>query len=233
MASEDKLLVPNKEENYWTKSRLELRTWFQKNGPPLGQLYEGALIMLHCPSFPGRVRFISHSVREIRNRLPDYIAGPKTKSRFDWKTRLDDVGKDWGKEGLLIGIGAERILSPEEKLPSNSVPVPRWLVKKVSNLIKDHLAAREKREEAAIRLFEGVSLENQGLRDILRPQVKQWLAVTEWFMEQTHEGFTDNDVNMNEFRDKFELFEVTLGALLSSFFKTVEGIDEILEDTNS
>lgn len=237
MTNEDKLSVPNTEEKYWTKPRLELRTWFQKDAPSLGKLYEGALIIFHCPTFPGRIRLVSHAVREIRNRLPDYIAGPKTKTRFDSTTRLDEIEKDWKKEELLTEESVTVASSSKEEIPSDTIPIPRWLVKKISTLIKDHSDVRQRRKEAANRLFEGISPENQGLRDILRPQVLQWLDVTEWFVRKAHEpyeqGIANDDADIKEFQSKFELFEITLGALLNSFFKTVEGIDEILEETNS
>lgn len=75
-------------ETYWTEPRQELRAWFQRNAPSLGELYEGALRMFFAPEFPGRVRFVAHAVREIRNRLPDAIAGPKIGGTFQWINKL-------------------------------------------------------------------------------------------------------------------------------------------------
>ena len=47
----------------------ELLEWFERNAPALGRLYKGAIIMVNDQSFPGRIRFVSHAVREIANSL--------------------------------------------------------------------------------------------------------------------------------------------------------------------
>jgi hypothetical protein len=60
------------------------------------------------------------------------------------------------------------------------------------------------------------------------------LDVTGWFMGKAHDnGSQDKDVAPEELSRRFELFEATLGALARGFFKTIEGLDEILEDANS
>ena len=88
--------------------------------------------------------------------------------------------------------------------------------------------------DSAIRLFEGIAPERQNIRDTVRPVVTQWLNVTEWFVKKVHEsGSRDIEVDTEAFRSNFEYFEITLGALIRDFFKTVEGLDEILEDANS
>ncbi len=221
-------------EDFWTGPRRELRSWFERNAPSLGELYEGALRMLFTGCFPGRTRFVALTVREIRNRLPGIIAGAKTSGTVQYKNTLDVVSKDWRRAGFLLDGTIPAGLLTKEELPSGDIPVPRMLFEKIAILIKDHVEARERPEEAAFRLFEGIAPENQELRDTLRPIVRQWLDVTEWFQKKAHDsGAQDNDVDGKEYLRYFELFEVTLGALVRGFFKTVEGLDEILEDANA
>jgi hypothetical protein len=86
---------------FWTESRRELKEWFGKNAPPLGELYEGARRMVFDSTFPGRTRFVAHAVREIRNRLPDVITGT-TSRRFEWVNRLDVLARKWQKAGLSV-----------------------------------------------------------------------------------------------------------------------------------
>lgn len=222
------------QENYWTQPRLELRAWFQRNAPSLCELYEGALRMNFIPDFPGGMRFIAHAVREIRNRLPDVIAGPKTGGTVQYKNRLDDIVKDWEKCGFLLDGSTTTSLTSSENIPSGNIAIPRSLFQKIAIVVKEHVKGRESRQEAAIRLFEGIAPESQELRDTLRPIVHQWLDVTEWFVKKVHApGFEVSNVDANEFDRYFDIFEKTLGALVRSFFKTVEELDEILEDTNS
>ena len=94
--------LPAPPENYWTEQRRDLLSWLQRNAPSLGELYEGSLIMIHNHDFPGKTRLIAHAVREIKNRLPDAIAGPKTATRLQYKNRLDDIVGDWQKSGLSL-----------------------------------------------------------------------------------------------------------------------------------
>lgn len=223
------------EESYWIPSRLELRAWFQRNAPSLGELYEGSLRMLYGEkNFPGRTRFVAHAIREIRNRLPDYITGPKVGGTFQWKNRLDELARDWQKARFSLDGIIPAEVSVEQSIPSSEIMVPRRLIEKIAILIKDHVESRETRKEAAMRLFEGITPENQNLRDTLRPVINQWLDVTEWFVDIVHEGHEQNRNSVpEELNRHFELFEATLGALLRRFFKTVEELDEILEDANS
>jgi hypothetical protein len=222
------------EENYWTHRRLELKAWFQRNAPSLCELYEGALRMIFIPDFPGRMRFIAHAVREIRNRLPDVIAGPKTGGPVQYKNRLDDIVKNWEKCGFLADGSTTASLTSSGTIPSGHIPIPRLLFEKIDILVKEHVEGRESREEAAIRLFEGIAPEDQDLRDTLRPTIHQWLEVTEWFVKKVHApGFETSNIDTKEFDGYFDIFEKTLGAIVRSFFKTVEELDEILEDTNS
>jgi hypothetical protein len=46
-------------------------------------------------------------------------------------------------------------------------------------------------------------------------------------------GAQDISIDEADFVYRFELFEMTLGALVRAFFRTVDGLDEILEDANS
>jgi len=228
--------LPTQSEIFWNPARLELRAWLHRNAPSLAELYEGAVRLIFEMPLPGRVRFISHAVREIRNRLPDAISGIKGGENLQYKNRLDNLAKVWQRHGYrLDGSFPDTIsFSQQETVPQPDINVPNILFRLIADLIRDHTNTREKPLEAAIRLFEGCAPENQQIRDTLRPRVQQWLEITDWFMHQTHDsGTIDANCDESELRRKFELFENTLVALIRGFFVTLEEIDEILEDTNS
>lgn len=222
---------------HWNPNRLELLAWLRRNAPSLAELYEGAVNMLFETIMPGRTRFIAHAVREIRNRLPDFISGPKSGSRFEWKKQLDGLTKDWQKAGFSLD-GSLPVTSAGGDIPSDSrlsaVPLPPRLFLKIAKVLNEHNSTRETRREAAIRLFESSAPENKQLREALEPIVRQWLDITEWFVKTVHDaGLTDTQHDWEEFKRRFLLFEETLIALLGQFYTTIEGLDEILEDTNS
>ena len=122
----------------WTKQRLEIYLWFQRNAPSLGELYAGALKMIFENSFPGRTRFIAHAVREIRNRLPEVISGEKNRPTFQWKNKLDELIASWQKNGFPLNGSIPVDLSENHSLPSHLVPFPRKLLEKVARLLQDH-----------------------------------------------------------------------------------------------
>ena len=62
------------ENALWTRNRRELLEWLGRNAPLLAELYEGAVSLLYGSRIPGFSRFVSHAVRELRNRLPKVIS---------------------------------------------------------------------------------------------------------------------------------------------------------------
>jgi hypothetical protein len=224
------------EPDCWTPRRTELHGWLHRNAPSLAELYEGAIRMMFVSPVPGKIRFVAHAIREIRNRLPDAISGAKSSCSLQYKNRLDDLTKAWVRSGLPAdGSLPSAMLVSDAAEPGNpDIPVDRRVLIEVAGLVRDHMAARERPEDAAIRLFEGIAPENRALRDSLRPVIRQWLSVTERFVGRVHDsGQTDAESDADELRAQFELFETILGALVRRFFSTVEELDEILEDTNS
>ena len=91
--------------------------------------------------------------------------------------------------------------------------------------------------DAAVRLFEGVAPENQKFRDTLRPVVLQWLETCDWFMDRTHDsGATDADIEIEELRKRFGIFESTLLTIVrgfSTFFANTDELDEYLRGAPS
>lgn len=101
-------------------------------------------------------------------------------------------------------------------------------------MIKDHIRTRQTPEDKAIQLFEALAPENQNMRNQLRPVVKQWLDVTEWFVRKAHDsGKTEDEFDIEEFIKKFELFEKILYTLIRPFSENLEELDEILEEANT
>jgi hypothetical protein len=235
----DSKTEPNSEQVCWTRSRCELREWLRTNAPSLAELYEGAVLLLFDGPIPGFTRFVAHAVREIRNRLPDITSGPRLGGYLNYKGRIDELVAVWKSEGLITdgALPGSKMGDSPDAPPPLDLSMPRKIVGIVARLVADHEVARERPLDAAIRLFEGVALENQKFRDTLRPVASQWLQITEWFMGKTHDsGTVDGDLDLKEMRKKFEMFEWTLLGIvrgMTAFFVTTKELDEILEDANS
>jgi hypothetical protein len=212
-----------------SSDRLELLAWLQRNAPSLAELYEGAVLMLENRP-PAHVRLIAHSVREIRNRLPDYVSKVKSGGRLDYTGRIDNITKTWMRIGLLPSDLITAGLPPID----TSVAVPREAATLVLELLRDHELARAKPADTARRLFTSAAPENADVIETLEPVVQHWIDVTNWFMRRAHDdGRCDGDCPRNDLEHQFALFEKTLMAIVRQFYTAVDELDQILEDANS
>ncbi len=227
--------IYEKQRDYWTPQRIELCTWFTKNAPSLGELYAGALEMVFREDFPGRVRFVSHAVREIRNRLPDVIAGPEKGTQIQYKNRLDEIAKVWERYGFPLDGSLPTIVTASDALPSSDdVPIPREIYCKIASLVSDHAKTRKTVRESAQNLFQAIDPKNRISEATLRPRIMHWIDSTEWFVARAHDqAKVDANIGADQLKVYFETFERTLSAMVSEFFKTVEELDAILEEANS
>ncbi|MDY6950503.1 MAG: hypothetical protein SWE60_03250 [Thermodesulfobacteriota bacterium] len=140
----------------------------------------------------------------------------------------------WSRAGFPMDGSLPRAVTLSDEPFRDWVSVPNRLFKKMGKLIANHNDARERPSDIAKRLFSGSNQQDRSLGDSLRPLVDQWLSVTNWFVKRVHDsGRVDADDDVEEFRDNFKMFEITLGALVKGFFTTTEDLDEILEDANS
>lgn len=221
---------------FWTPNRLELLTWLIRKALPLSELYQGAVrIMFEEPPFPGRDRFVTHAMREITNRLPDYIAGAQTAGRLEYVNRMDQLVLMWRESGFsLDGSFTASDSGVEGSIPpSPDITISRILFLEISNLIKDHELTRSRPLDRAQRLFEAIAPENKRLGNTLRPIILQWVSIAKWSVGRVHDAGSSASLSPRDLETQFELFETTLAALVRGFFRTIEELDEILEDTNS
>jgi hypothetical protein len=224
--------TPLRPPEYLTTKRQELLGWLKRNAPSLAELYEGAVRLIFDKEFPGRFRLIAHAIREIRNRLPDVIAGTKGGRRVEYVDRMDKIAEIWEREGFSLGIPVS-IDEGENKEPSPSVKIPRYLFQNFGTLINDHVETREKSIDKTIRLFKALNPTNKSAQDTIRPIALEWLKITNWFVGNAHDcGRVDAAYDEKEMLFKLEVFESTLISLVGEFFKTSGELDEILEETN-
>lgn len=193
------------------------------------------MLYVHRTPMPGWSRLVGHSVREIRNRLPDAVAERRVSKQVQYVQRLNRISELWAQQGSNSPPPPEKALG--EEAPSSRVPdvvaLPKDLYDDIALLVREHQEGSERRFEGAYRLFEALVPESKGQRDMLEPIVNQWLTITDWFMKRTHDALQDDgNFNIPDFRAQFEKFEMMLGAVIRDFFRTTDELDKILEDTN-
>lgn len=226
--------IPPTTPGHWTATRRAIQSWLHEQAPSLAELYESSVRLIFEISIPGRVRLVSHCVREICNQLVEVKIGKK--SRLVYVERMKQLTKIWKEKGLSIdGIFPESGINYHADLPSSSpdISVPRIVFFEVANLIKDHVETSDEINDRVQRFFEECVPENKLSQYSLLPSVKQWKDLTEWFVGKAHDRTSDANSDEQSLLYYFQLFEQVMSTLAQSFYSTTDEIDDILEEANS
>lgn len=181
-------------------------------------------------SFPGRVHFIAHAIREICNRLPGAL-GPEVRRRDAGYEPLTDKIRDrWVAEGFPED---GRLWLPEESVPSASGPrrqeVSIELLESVGRLIADHnnaKANRQAREQASFG-----DLTNLGTTPAFARKV--WKKRKRDAHNFAHAADDPRPPESDEaWRKRFEELEKDLIAMSRPAQENLDELDELLAEAN-
>lgn len=225
--------TPANTEGTLDARRARLRSWIASKDPVLADLYEGAvIILLGEPPIAGWPYFTSHTVREIRNRFPDAVAGKEASTRVRYEQDVKELGEVWKDKGLQYSESAGSAEVPtsteEEKV------VPGKIYEILSRMVQKDATIPEKKYAAAQRLFK--ALVPEGEYGEKEPIILQWVEVTNWFEETAHVGRSEESIDRAEYIAQFEKVEHILGGLMESsedFSQLPAELNEILENTNN
>lgn len=210
-----------------TPRRQELFSWFKRNAPSLCKPYEAAVRLLDSPDFPARVHLMGHLVRDIANRLPDILEGT-TSNRVEYASKMDSIARLWQKHFHPKADYSQVPASPD----ISAKGLPSKIFEKLDDLIADHRDSRERPNRQERLFLSGITPEVDSL-EILRPQIKQFEKICEWFMGKTHlPNKVKDPTPEDELRRKFENFEQVILGIKGQFFTNIGELDEILQDTN-
>jgi len=196
--------------------------------PVLAPIYLGAVQMASDENFPGRVHFVSHAVREMRNRLPGAFA--EVPKRVNYSDLADVVHTAWVNEGLPSD-GASPLSTSRDASVEGP---PRYdvslsLLDAVGDLVSNHLAAKRNNEEKTRLLFEAI-----GDSQVPQYVIKHWLQSTRWVEKRMHVGdkgaLASDEV---ELLQNFERFEAALSAVVNRSYENMDALDELLDAANS
>jgi len=213
-----------------------LINWLKTYSLELGQLYEGALKIVSQDNFPGKVRLVSHAVREIFNRLPDEFSGIIIQ-RIEYDRRLNELCAAWEQHDPLASpIAIKSYLDQATPVYPMATPV----VYAFAVLLSDHKANSNFYREKAYEFFNAIASADQRHEYILNPVVNNWCKLQKWFAGHAHSS--RKTVNLIEETQKldenFKAFESILqmfipeGKLSRRFIETLGELDGMLEDAN-
>lgn len=213
----------------WSPHQLRIFRWLCSEAPALAPVYEAAVRMARDPGFPGRVWFMAHALRDIRNRLPNAIAGPTKHSNTEYSHLAKEICEHWDEDGhtvsnpITVGGSGE----PLSEGPAR-VEISTELFSAVRKLVIGHNAIGPRKEANAHRLFRALS--GQTVPDYV---VKSWIMNTnraERFAHLRDRPLTQAKVR--EFEEIFDACEQALAAMANRSYENMDGLDEILADAN-
>lgn len=217
-------------ETWWTSERRALVKWLDTQAPALTPLYEGALSLAACESFPGRVHFIAHAIREIQNRLPGAL-GPMVKRRdADYEQLTDKIQQRWVEEGLPEDGS---LASLNETVPTASGPgyreVSLEFLNSVGCLIEDHTAAKMNRTERERSNFSALGEHGHSPQQA----VSNWRKLVRKAHKFAHAWDTPLPTEADaEWVENFFRFEKYLMDLQRPSYENLDELDRLLEKAN-
>jgi hypothetical protein len=249
MISSPSLLVQGTPD--WTPRRQQLHDRLAELASPLAGLYASGVFFLASPTWPGRYHLLGHSVREIVQRLPEFL-DPQPRSRAKNDEALKTFVDAWLGAGLpTTGTGFARSSSELREEGDNAAftaaPIPEGRVAVPSNVVEaaaalvaanEQISATNYGKAASIILVRPASdsawliEQTTASRDAT---VLLWTETAKWFMKFTHvsvrqEGTFPAD---DELRHRFEVIESTLEAILAPFYQVIDDLDRILGAANT
>jgi hypothetical protein len=185
--------------------------------------------MANDRQFPGRVWFMAHALRDMRNRLPDAIAGPVKHSNTQYSELAAAICDQWARDGHE----ARRVSAADDGQPSVDGParieISPALFSAVEELVVGHEAIAPRMLEDANRLFRALSGSA-----VPRYVVDSWLAATkraERFAHLRTKPLTAEKVR--EFEEIFERCEQLLVAMANRSYENMDELDELLTAANT
>ena len=213
-------------EDWWTSKRRDLYSWFKRSARHLAPVYLAGLRMAMDKAFPGRVCFVAHAMREIRNRLPDAIAG-----EIELGSDYHDLAKKVHGQWKGTGVSAFKERSEPSAAGPDRYEVSGEFMKAVSALVEAYIGREGSKRRNAGRLFEAIG-------EAAPPPfvVDYWLRTDEWVEEYMHVGNkphgSEAEEEVSAVFEKLERSLMILSRGSSRPHENLEVLDGLLESAN-
>ena len=218
-------------EEWWDPERAGLHGWLDRKAPHLAPLYLAGLRMAMDEGFPGRVHFIAHAIREIRNRLPDALDGALELPKSKYPKYVGRLYVQWAEEGFPTDGSGPSIDEPAEATSAaTGRVVSSEFISAVGSLVAHHAGLEAGRDALRMPRFEALAGPGphpqhvwKGWRDASRS--------AERFAHARNETLpADADV---EWTAKFLAFERFLIVISKRAQENIADLDELLREANS
>lgn len=206
--------------------RRELLNWFRTHAASLADAYAGALLLLAEPTFPGRIHFIAHAVREIADRLASVLDPQFQNTRVQYENKLDIIEALWPELSAIKEANAS--LGPQD-----TVVIVYDLAVKLDYLVKAHRLRRSS-PSSYEQLFRFL-MRNESFQAAVNERlVSDFKNMRDWFMQYAHfRAEAPTPVDEDILQTRFQGFEGMLHSFVGDFFTGKAGLDDILQQANA
>jgi len=216
-----------KKQNYLTPQRQELIRWFEDRAPSFVDGYVGAIRLLHMPTFPGRVHFACHVVRDIYRHLPKALgieSLPRPAEIFP--KMVKKLKKLWDDNPPNSKLSEDEVNSDYPVSPEVYLYLEK-IIRKSSEIEMQSTVGKH----LVIALFRSSDRRED---EFIHPWIiKAFDAEYKFFVARAHLSISVDKIPDNEDLVKhFEAFERAFHSLVGPYFSGKEELDDILQDTN-
>jgi hypothetical protein len=181
--------------------------------------------MLGEHSFPGRIHFIAHAVRDIADRLITVLDPQVDAKRVQYENELDRIEKHWP---TIDAIGDDKV-EPDNQ---DTVRLEFKVAVMIDSLVRAHRARRRNPSNYEL-LFRFLMRQEPSRSEVNERLVRDFKKVRHWFMERTHLRTKKTPlVDESELNAQFSKFEAMLHSFVGDFFTGTAELDEILQQAN-
>jgi hypothetical protein len=216
-----------REQRHWSRRRKELAQWFDERVPSFVIGYEGAVELLYKPTFPGRVHFVCHAVRDIYRFLPSAIG-------MEALPRPAEIFPGLVKELADIWQSFPPTTVARDALVGTDVPISSQVHACAAKIVKKRIEIGEQPtigKQLAIALFRS---SERGKDDFIAPWIiKAFDEEYKFFVSRAHLARSVPGIPSDEGLIKhFESFETAFHSLVGPYFSGKKELDDILQETN-
>jgi hypothetical protein len=235
----------------WTQRRQQVHDRLAEQAAPLASLYASAVFLLHQPSWPGRQFLLGHSVREIGQRLPDFL-DPRQRPRAETDRTLEAFAAAWSSAGLPttgVDLAMSSLKENDVSTPATAgtsstddgLLIPIDVAQAGAELVEAYKqgGANNYDKAASIILASSIPDATPPLREVATegegdPTVMLWTKTVDWFMKSTHVGIKERAAPPEEeLVHRFEIIEDMIEAILASWYQVLDDLDEALAAANA
>ncbi len=218
-------------EEWWNPDRAGLRSWLDRKAPHLAPLYLAALRMAMDERFPGRVHFIAHAIREIKNRLPDALDGALERPKSKYPKYVGKLCEQWAEEGLAADGSGPSIDEPAEvALTEADRLVSPAFISAVGRLVAHHTELEASRDALRMPRFEALAGPGPHPQHVW----KDWRDASRFAEQFAHARNETLPASADEeWTANFLAFERFLMVISKRAQENIADLDELLREANS